>query len=48
MAMHEMEKKEKTEREQFLIFMGMDKDERKKMNPGENGMYIGLFLRSFS
>ena len=38
-AMHEMEKKEKTEREQFLIFMGMDKDERKKMNRREWYVY---------
>ena len=38
-AMHEMEKKEKTEREQFLIFMGMDKNERKKMNRREWYVY---------
>ncbi len=38
-AMNEMEKKEKTEREKFLISMGMDRKERKKMNKREWYIY---------
>ena len=38
-AMNEMEKKEKTEREKFLISMGMDQKERKKMNKREWYIY---------
>ena len=38
-AMNEMENKEKTEREKFLISMGMDRKERKKMNKREWYIY---------
>lgn len=38
-AMNEMEKKEKTEREKFLVSMGMDRKERKKMNKREWYIY---------
>ena len=38
-AMNEMEKKEKAEREKFLISMGMDRKERKKMNKREWYIY---------
>lgn len=38
-AMNEMEKKEKAEREKFLVSMGMDRKERKKMNKREWYIY---------
>ena len=38
-AMNEMEKKEKAEREKFLVSMGMDQKERKKMNKREWYIY---------
>lgn len=38
-AMNEMEKKEKAEREKFLVSMGMDRKERKKMNKRECYIY---------
>ena len=37
--MNEMEKKEKAEREKFLVSMGMDRKERKKMNKREWYIY---------
>ena len=37
--MNEMEKKEKAEREKFLVSMGMDQKERKKMNKREWYIY---------
>lgn len=38
-AMYEMEKKEKTEREKFLIFMGMNRKERQRMRQREWYIY---------